>query len=122
MKFYRCTECDQIHIKLIDQNNDMTCCNAPTEELVENNFPDEARNHVPKIRKIGNFVTITIDNNHPMVDIHHIEFICMETNKGFKYKKLNINQEPKVQFILANDEEITNVYLYCNLHSLWSLH
>jgi superoxide reductase len=99
----------------------MTCCGSDTEVLGENLIHEEALNHKPIIRKIGNFVTISVDRSHPMVDVHHISFICMETNKGFQYKKLLLETNVKADFILANDEEIINVYMYCNIHQLWNL-
>ncbi len=118
MKFYRCTNCDQVYMKLLDQKKEMSCCEVCTEEIQENTTPEDLDAHKPNIRKIGNFVTISLEN-HPMVDIHYIEFICMETNQGFQFKKIALDTPPKVDFILAKDEDIKTVYIYCNLHSLW---
>lgn len=122
MTFYKCKECDQVFTRLVSQNKEMVCCDSVIEELVVNTNEEDAQQHKPNIRKIGNFITITLEENHPMVDIHHIEFICLETNQGFQFKHLPLDKQPKVQFVLGNEEEIINVYLYCNLHSLWSLY
>lgn len=122
MKFYRCSTCDQVHTNLIDSNKKTTCCGEEVEELIANDIKDELSNHRPLIRKTGNFVTITVDNNHPIIDVHRIDFVFLETNQGFQYKKVPLNQVVKADFILAKEEEIVNVYIYCNLHLLWSLH
>lgn len=119
MKFYKCTNCDQIYMKINDTNNKMTCCDIDTTELIVNDVPDELQNHQPVLRKTGNFITVTV-NNHPMLDIHHIKFICLETNKGFQYRDIT-QTISKADFILAKDETITSIYLYCNLHGLWQL-
>lgn len=121
MKFYRCSNCDQLHMNLIDNNSQMMCCDTQTEEVIENSIEDEYENHKPLVRKVGNFVTISLNNNHPMIDVHHIDFIFLETNQGFQYKKVSTNSVAKVDFILAKEEEIVNVYVYCNLHSLYKL-
>ncbi len=120
MKFFRCTVCDQVYLKPIDHDNLMTCCDEKTIEVNPNGVPAEIENHNAVIRKIGNFVTITIPN-HPMIDVHHLQFICLETNKGFQYKELFKNEEVKVDFILSKEEEIITVYVYCNVHSLYAL-
>ena len=123
MEFYQCKNCNQVFIKLIDFGIPPHCCDNEADAIISNSFADEMQDHVPKIRKIGNFVTITVgEKAHPMVDIHYIYFILMETNQGIKYKYLRKNEYPLADFIVANDEEILNVYVYCTLHSLWSLH
>lgn len=120
MKFYRCTNCDQVYMILKDSQKPMTCCELETIKLSENENKDESESHKPHIRKVGNFVTMTLPN-HPMIDVHHLDFICLETNKGFQFKSLENQELPKAEFILSKGEEIVNVYVYCNVHSLWSL-
>lgn len=120
MRFFYCPECNQVHIRLIDSDKPIVCCENPVEELVNNPISDELDEHKPTIRKIGNFVTITVDH-HPMLDIHHLLFIFLETNQGFQYKYLKQDSLPKVEFILAQNEEIVNVFVYCNVHLLWTM-
>lgn len=122
MKFYICKNCNQVHIKLIDYELPAYCCEKKVDEIIINSSAGEEHTHIPKIRKIGNFVTITVgQETHPMVDIHHISFILLETNQGVQYKYLKKNEPPLADFIIANNEEILNVYVYCTIHSLWSL-
>ena len=36
-------------------------------------------------------------------------------------KCLEINSEPIIEFALAENEEVLEVYAYCNLHGLWKI-
>ena len=110
MTFYYCSTCNQVHINLIEQESPMICCEEETKRLESNHNGDDI--HTPIIRKIGNFLTVSIHDNHPMMDVHHIRFICLETNQGFQVKYLNHTDDPKSNFILAKDEEIINVYAF----------
>ncbi|MFW5895027.1 MAG: desulfoferrodoxin family protein [Bacillota bacterium] len=107
---------------LFDNNHPPACCDEPMDELEHNKAEEATDPHFPKIRKTGNFVTISVGDDHPMVDVHHIAMIFMETNQGFQYKDLSDQSEAKADFILAKGESIVNVYVYCNVHQLWTLH
>lgn len=121
MTFYTCPNCNQTYIKLGHDDVELTCCGQKVETVLCSRTHADDQDHVPIIRKTGNFVTITIGESHPMVDVHRIEFICLETNRGFQYRSLDYNKEAKAEFILGMEEEIVNVYTYCNVHFLWSL-
>ncbi len=54
-----------------------------------------------------------------MQDVHFIEWISIETDKGYQVKSLNPGEEPKAKFLLLEGEKLLNVYAYCNLHGLW---
>jgi superoxide reductase len=118
MNIYHCEKCDQLHIKLIDKDNILTCCGVPTEPLKGNVIPEEESYHTPIIRVVGKFVTIRLEH-HPMIDIHHIKFIGIETNEGVTYKPLALHAKPQADFVLAKNEELEQVFLYCNVHMLW---
>jgi len=120
MRFYYCSICNQLQIQILDSGNKMSCCENPVDELISHQATGEGDEHRPIIRKIGNFVSITVED-HPMIDVHYLSFIFMETNQGFQYKYLVKNSLPKADFILAKNEEIVNVYVFCNVHLLWSL-
>ena len=53
-----------------------------------------------------------------MSEEHSILWIALESENGVQRKYLNPGDEPKVEFVLANDRPIA-VYAYCNLHGLW---
>ena len=97
------------------------CCDEEMLELIPNSAEGEKDIHVPLIRRIGSLVTISVgEKPHPMVDVHHLEFVLLETDKGLYYKKLELDSEPIVDFLLLNDENIIRAYAYCNDHELWS--
>ena len=54
-----------------------------------------------------------------MVEAHYIEWIVIETKRGSQKVKLNPEEEPKAEFILADGDEFVAAYEYCNLHGLW---
>ncbi|MBO5663608.1 MAG: desulfoferrodoxin, partial [Bacteroidales bacterium] len=52
---------------------------------------------------------------------HYIQWIVLETDKGFHLKYLMPGQQPHARFVLADDEKVVNAaYEHCNIHSLWS--
>ena len=56
---------------------------------------------------------------HPMIDEHYIQFIILETDRGYQKKDLKPGEEPKAVFALADGEKAVAAYEYCNLHGLW---
>lgn len=55
---------------------------------------------------------------HPMLDVHWIEWIMMETTTGYQKKKeLKPSDAPEASFIMI--EPVVAAYEYCNLHGLW---
>ena len=121
LKFYQCNHCKQIIIKLLDKNVPVMCCGEKMQELIPNNSDGAGEKHVPVISQNGNVVTVSVGSvEHPMVEVHYITMIILETNKGYQVKHLTPEMAPKADFVLAEDEEVVNAYEYCNLHSLWS--
>lgn len=120
MKVYRCLNCENVVVAYNDEKKPK-CCDEEMMELITNSTEGENDIHVPVIRRIGSLVTIKIgEKAHPMVDVHHLMFVILETNKGIYYKELAIENEPVVDFLIFNDEEIIRAYAYCNDHELWS--
>ena len=54
-----------------------------------------------------------------MMDAHYIQFIILETKKGYQNVDLKPGQEPAAQFLVAEGDAPVAVYEYCNLHGLW---
>jgi len=48
-----------------------------------------------------------------------IEWVLVQTDKGFQKKDLKAGDAPEVCFALCDDEKVEAVYAYCNLHGLW---
>ena len=121
MKFYQCKHCKQIVTKEIDKGVKIVCCGEVMEELVPNTHEGAGEKHVPVFRIEGNVVKVWVGEvEHPMLDVHYIMFIAIETTKGNQVKYLQPGEKPYAEFVLADGEEFVKVFEYCNLHSLWS--
>ena len=75
--------------------------------------------HVPEVKVNGDTVEVCVGSvEHPMQDVHYIQFIYLETEKGGQVKYLAPGEAPKAEFKVTDDKTIA-VYEYCNLHGLW---
>lgn len=119
MNFYYCESCQQISFHIVDKDHHITCCDEEMRLLIPNEDKEEHKDHHINLRKVGNFLSITIGDAHQMIDVHHIEFIVLETNQGMQIKK--ISDMAQASFILDHLEDIISVYAYCNLHGLFKL-
>lgn len=54
-----------------------------------------------------------------MLENHYIQWIALETKKGFQRLELQPGTEPKATFALVPGDEVVAAYEYCNLHGLW---
>lgn len=89
------------------------------KEVVANTEDAAKEKHVPEVSLDGNVVKVQVGSVlHPMIDVHYIEVIAVETTKGFQIKYLNPGELPVAEFALHN-EEFKAAYAYCNLHGLW---
>ena len=118
-KFYICSHCGNIVEMVKDDGVKPVCCGQPMDELVPNTVEASGEKHKPDVKVEGNVVTVNVGSiNHPMEEVHWIEWVQLNTDKGSYRKELNPGQAPNVSFIL-NDEKPLGVYAYCNLHGLW---
>ena len=121
LKFYKCAHCGQIILKVKETPVPVVCCGEPMKQLVPNTTDAANEKHVPVVEVNGNTVNVKVGSvEHPMLDVHYIEWIVLETTNGYQVKKLNPGQKPEAIFVLAEGEEVVCAYEYCNLHSLWS--
>ena len=120
MKIYRYKKCGNILVKIKDKCDMLTCCDSKMVELKANSVDAALEKHVPVVDINDNVVTVTCGEViHPMTEDHYIEFMIIETNKGYDIKYLNPGEEPKCIFNLVDDEELISAFAYCNLHGLW---
>ncbi|MCR4750583.1 MAG: desulfoferrodoxin FeS4 iron-binding domain-containing protein [Lachnospiraceae bacterium] len=120
MKFYRCEHCGNIVIKLHDAGVPVVCCGQPMTELTPGVSDGAYEKHIPAVTVDGANVRAQIGEvEHPMLEAHFIQFVALETNKGFQVKYLKAGETPVASFVLAEDEKAVAVYEYCNLHGLW---
>ncbi len=121
MKFYRCSHCGNIATKEVDFGVNLVCCGEAMKELIPNTNDGAGEKHVPVVNVSGNKVSVSVGEvEHPMLDVHYIMFIAIETTKGKQVKYLKPGEKPYAEFILAEGEELVKAYEFCNLHSLWA--
>jgi superoxide reductase len=120
MKFYRCAHCGNIIVKLTDAQVPVSCCGEPMQLLDAGSTDASREKHVPVVRAKDGSVSVSVGQaEHPMTDEHRIEWITLETDRGFQVKWLTPDKAPEIRFSLAEDEAAERVYAYCNLHGLW---
>ena len=120
LKFFRCNHCGNIIVKIKDSSVPVVCCGENMQELVPGTTDAAVEKHLPVYKVTGSSVSVTVGSVlHPMLPEHSINWICLQTNKGFQLKYLNPGEEPKAVFALADGEKVEAVYEYCNLHGLW---
>jgi len=87
-------------------------------ELVANTVDAAQEKHVPVIEHSGDSVTVKVGSvAHPMLDVHWIEWIILETVTGYQKHDLKPGDEPIAHFAVT--EPVIAAFEYCNLHGLW---
>ncbi len=118
-KFYICRTCGNLVGMINAAGVPIMCCGKPMEALVPNTVEASGEKHIPAVKVEDNAVHVMIGSvEHPMEDVHYIEWIYLQTENGGQRISLKPGQEPKVTFLLDNEKPVA-VYAYCNLHGLW---
>ncbi len=120
MKFYKCGKCGSFVIKINNAACTPVCCGEPMTELIPGTTDGALEKHVPVVTVDGSTVTVQVGEvEHPMMEEHYIQYIWLETDKGFMQKDLKPGEKPCAQFVLADGEKAVAAYEFCNLHGLW---
>lgn len=120
MKFYKCSICGNLVEMIKESGAPMSCCGQNMTELIPGTSDGAAEKHVPVVKIDGNQICVTVGAvDHPMADVHYIEWIAIETEKGGQRKALKPGDAPKALFSLTEDDTLVAAYAYCNLHGLW---
>lgn len=92
-------------------------------ELVTPKVEDAStEKHVPYIeeKENGYLVKVGKEAKHPMLEAHYIEFIELEVDGEFLYRKyLKAGDEPEAFFQVPKGKEVL-AREYCNIHGLWA--
>ena len=115
------SEDNQDIVEVLASNGcEITCDNKPMKELVPNSTNAAQEKHVPQVSVNGNIVKVDVGSvKHPMEDEHSITWVHIVTTQGTQRKHLKTNTDPVIEFALCQDEQLVEVYAYCNLHGLW---
>lgn len=127
-RFYRCSVCGNVVVKLVDSNLTPACCGRPMEELAAHTLADEApvdapvgktEYHVPQVTALGHGAyRISVGSEpHPMTRDHHIAFVAATTRTGGSVAMLCSSCPAEATLVLA--EPPVAFYAYCNIHGLW---
>lgn len=97
------------------------CCGQKMEIVTPSSDEQFADKHVPVIYRFDNKVEINVGKTaHPMTTDHHIEFIILETTRGFYLKKMRIvTGLATAKFILVPYEKVIAAYSWCNIHGMY---
>ena len=118
-KFYICPHCGNIVEMVHDAGVPLICCGQKMDRLVPGAVEASGEKHIPVVKVSDGLVEVNVGSvDHPMVDVHWIEWVQLNTDKGSYRKRLNPGEAPNVKFLLS-DEKPLAVYAYCNLHGLW---
>lgn len=118
-KFYICRTCGNLVGMINSSGVPMMCCGKPMEALVPNTVEASGEKHLPAVTVEDGVVNVQIGSvEHPMVDVHYIEWVYLQTENGGQRIALKPGQAPQVKFILGDAKPVA-VYAYCNLHGLW---
>ena len=122
MKFYICNHCKNIITYIDDKKVVPMCCGEKMQEIIPGTVDAAREKHIPDIKVEGNIVKVQVGSvEHPMVDVHYIQFIVLEKTSGYEIKYLKPNEKPCAEFILAEGDKVVACYEYCNLHGLWKI-
>ena len=120
MKFFVCNHCGNIVQYVKNKGVPVVCCGEKMSELIPGTSDGAVEKHVPEVKVDGNKVTVTVGSvAHPMQDVHYIEWVILETEKGYQKVDLKPDQAPVAEFIVPEGDKPVAAYEYCNLHGLW---
>lgn len=123
IKFYKCEVCGNIVCKIEDSGTSLSCCGRQMHELRSASTDGALEKHVPVHEYMGDVICVKIgEEPHPMEKSHYIDFVVLETTQGFSLKKIRDSENPITYFRINPEENVVNIYIYCNLHGLYSLY
>lgn len=122
--FYKCNTCGNIILKVKDGGTTPSCCGKLMTELTPESTDGDLDKHVPVCSRNRNTVCVNVGKtDHPMTEMHHIDFIALETSRGIYLRYLDWDQcdncNPKACFTISEFELPIAVFTYCNLHGLY---
>ena len=122
MEFLRCNHCGNIIAYVKNTGVKVSCCGEHMMSLVAKNDDVGNEKHVPVYKKEGKYLVVDVSSvEHPMSEEHHIEWVALVTKNGNQRKVLKPNMKPSVNFLIEEDDEVVELYAYCNIHGLWTI-
>ncbi len=120
-KFLVCRHCGNLVGVLHDSGVPMICCGQKMDVLEPNTVEASGEKHVPVVTVEDGAIHVNVGAvDHPMLDVHYIEWVYVETTNGGQRHVFKPGDEPSWTFSLG-DEKAVKVYAYCNIHGLWAV-
>ena len=114
LKVYHCECCKKTIVSKVELKLE------GWKELVAGSVDAAKEKHVPVVTKKCKSVTVDVGSvAHPMTEEHLIEWVALETEKGYQIQYLKAGEAPVCAFKIADGDKAVAVYAYCNLHGLW---
>ena len=119
-KFFLCTTCGNVVVKVVNSGVKLVCCGKEMMELIPGTSDGAMEKHVPVLERVDDCtVKVKVGSlPHPMTKGHHIAFIYLETENGGQIKYLDPEGAAEACFCICKDKPVA-VYEYCNIHGLW---
>ena len=118
--FFVCKHCGNIIAMIKNSGVPIQCCGEDMQEIIPGTQEASEEKHIPVYKTEGDTVIVSVGSvEHPMEPQHYIEWVCVESDDGFQYKRLSPNTPPKANFLLSKGDSVKAVYAFCNQHSLW---
>lgn len=115
LKIYQCEKCKKTVVSKDCMKLDGWV------ELIVGSVDAAKEKHVPVVTVDGAKVKVDVGSvAHPMTEEHLIEWVALETEKGYQVQYLAANVAPVCNFVVAEGDKPVAVYAYCNLHGVWS--
>ena len=107
VKFYICSHCGNIVEMVKDAGVKPFCCGQKLDELVPGSVDASQEKHVPAVTVSNGVVEVNVGSvNHPMEEVHWIEWVQLLTDKGSYRKWLNPGEAPNVKFLLNEEKPL----------------
>lgn len=116
LDIFKCEKCGNIVELLHVGGGQLVCCGQPMKAMTENTTDAAKEKHVPAFE--GNKVKVG-SVPHPMEEVHYIEWIEVQNEKGICRKFLAPGESPEASF---DGFQYDSAREYCNKHGLWKAH
>ena len=118
---YKCEVCGNIVEVVHTGVGTLTCCDKPMVLIEEHDEEEGFEKHLPSLSFEGDKITVTIGKvQHPMEELHYIEWIEYIVKNEVKRVYLKPNDAPQATFQLVESNSYI-VRAYCNIHGLWEI-
>ena len=106
-KFYICNHCGNLVTTIHNAGVPLVCCGEKMKELVPNTVEASGEKHLPVAELSGSRLTVTVGAvEHPMADVHYIQWIFVETENGGQIRYLNPGRAPNAVFELGSEKPV----------------